>query len=123
MAGLNHAKGTHQAISEIKQIGAQVALSNPCFEVWLLLHHRDVAATPPFETCKAVGAALREALGAYSKRRLDMSQFGQDKRRLAVSRARELAQHDDGYRPANPGSQVYRILESLFADFDDRALI
>jgi GT2 family glycosyltransferase len=31
--------GTLQALQEARQAGLEVAVSNPCFELWLLLHH------------------------------------------------------------------------------------
>jgi len=38
----HHRKGFIQAIRDAKQRGVHVALSKPCFELWLLLHHGEI---------------------------------------------------------------------------------
>lgn len=58
------------ALRTAKQNGIHVALSKPCFELWLLLHHVDEGVAATFPDCTAVVAELRRVLGAYNKTRL-----------------------------------------------------
>lgn len=47
-------------------IGVELAVSNPCFEFWLLLHHKNCAA--PLPCCKDVMTRLRKCLPGYDLR-------------------------------------------------------
>jgi hypothetical protein len=44
--------------------GLKVALSNPCFELWLLLHFRD---NPGMQSCDRITHMLREFIPGYQK--------------------------------------------------------
>src|SRR5665213_2946471 len=55
----NHKKGLIQAIDEARQRGYRVAMSHPCFDLWLLLHHEEVVLGTIFAGCDAVGARIR----------------------------------------------------------------
>ncbi len=92
-----------------KQYG--IALNNPCFELWLLLHFSNVEPTTAL-TCSEVDSRLSEVAGGYSKR------FGCHKRptaemvHAAVSRAKSLPGSLEQIRNG-PGSGVFQIIESL----------
>lgn len=53
------------SIERAQDAGHHVAWSNPCFEIWLLLHFQPTC--PPFETSAAVGAALRHHMPDFKK--------------------------------------------------------
>jgi hypothetical protein len=88
-----------------------LAVSNPCFELWLLLH---------FDECKAHvdGAAdaalrLRRHLPAYDKTRLDFADFAAGVTD-AVRRARTL---DDGTQVGrNPSSGVWKLVSMVMEE-------
>ncbi|HZM78073.1 MAG TPA: RloB family protein [Candidatus Limnocylindrales bacterium] len=79
-----------------------LAVSNPCFEYWLLLHHDDCGA--PFLRCDEVSLRLPKVVGGYDKRRLRFSDF-MNGLEDAVKRAK---QRDPTGRDhaANPSSGV-----------------
>lgn len=45
--------------------------SNPCFEIWLLLHVRDVDANDQLTKCDEAVQRLRDTLGEYSGRTIN----------------------------------------------------
>jgi hypothetical protein len=53
--------------------GIRLAVSNPCFEYWLLLHHAESAA--PEVSCGPVVDRLRQHLPAYDKGALSFADF------------------------------------------------
>jgi hypothetical protein len=63
-----------QVVKEAKEAGYGLAISNPCFEVWLLCHF----LSPPdtVRGCGEIETLLRTTLGgSYNKARLDTSAF------------------------------------------------
>jgi hypothetical protein len=90
--------------------GIEVALSNPCFELWLLLHFRD---SPGMQGRKDVSRLLRKQLGAYDKR-VDFVAY-QPGYAAAVERAKrlEFAARLDGEEGRNPTTGVHRLTESV----------
>lgn len=89
-----------------------VAVSNPCFELWALLHFQDQQAHVARERLRRV---LRKYLPEYEKR-LDFKRMhsGFDS---ACARAKQLGaeaeRHGDAHR--NPSTGVYRLTEALRA--------
>jgi RloB-like protein len=71
----NHARGKQlpDALTLATSEGISVALSNPCFEFWLLLHY--VYTTKPFADPQAVIAALREHDDGYEKDDLPLDEL------------------------------------------------
>lgn len=102
--------------------GYHVAISNPCFEVWLCFHleacnHDAVrqASQPqgvgnsPGENLKRL---LRQTLGSYNEARPDPAIF-HPHRSYATARAREHDDLSDDHLPPCPGTRVYLLVESL----------
>ena len=58
---------------KIKRFHLRMAISNPCFEIWLYLHIRDINSRP--NNCKTAERMLREEIGAYNKSNPDMDIF------------------------------------------------
>lgn len=86
-----------------------LAVSNPCFELWLLLHHTDCRAY--CNGCQEVHRRLRRFVPRYDKTRLDFAQFaeGVDD---AVRRARDLDPSGTAYEK-NPSTSVWRVVDSI----------
>jgi hypothetical protein len=61
-----HIKNLAQVIQLCRQKGIQVALSNPCFELWLLLHFAEFPSEAKL-TCAEIEKRLRKAAGSYDK--------------------------------------------------------
>jgi hypothetical protein len=95
---------------EAKQKKYGLAISNPCFEVWLCLHLMDLS--PDDHTCKDFEKRLKTILGKYNKSRLDVSVY-QEKIGEAIDRAKNLHPDQQEYWPTTIGSHVYRLVEAF----------
>lgn len=112
----NHCSGTIRSLDTARQNGFGIAVSNPCFEVWLLLHNAPLTLADAFSSPSAVEARLREQLGGYNKTKLPTTLFQISRLPDAIRHARLLETDPDdprSYQPQNPGTRVYRILESI----------
>jgi hypothetical protein len=106
----------HPNIKEAKQKAEsnriRLAISNPCFEVWLTLHFADCAA--PLSTDKAV-ADRKKCDGSHNKH--INPELYMDKRKTAVDRARQLAKrHVSGgsdFPSNNPSSGMYELVAAI----------
>ncbi len=105
------------------QKGYMLAVSNPCFELWLLLHLRSLNAYPPetlaeFRANPRIGVGRRRLdvelitiLGEYNKSNLKTQHFLphiED----AIGRAKELDNLDHRW-PDDLGSRVYLLAEEI----------
>jgi hypothetical protein len=106
----NHLPNLLQVLQHCRQAGYDVALSNPCFELWLLLHFTTLPANTI--TCNAVSDALSAAAGGYSKEGGCQATITGEMVDQAVERATHL---DAGSAeiPVAPTTRIYRILNLL----------
>jgi hypothetical protein len=111
----SHVSNYMTAIQEARDEGFFVAVSNPCFDLWLLLHHESISAAP-FATCGEVGARIRARLGAFNKTRLSPDHYTIEKAIEAIGRAKQLTPDVSSYRPTNPGCQVWALVEKVLTD-------
>ena len=90
-----------------------LAVSRPCFELWLYLHH--AAATEKLEgmSCRKLTAELRIAAGGYSKTALDTDSYRPHVSE-AVARAQELDVLPQERWPNQLGTRVYRVIEAIW---------
>lgn len=98
-------------IAEAEKGGIELALSTPCFEVWLILHLDGCAR--PFQTADEAKKKLSRMLPDWSESETRYSDF---KRGVfqACDRARRLeADTDDPMR--NPSTGVWRLVERILA--------
>ncbi len=96
--------------SRTSQKGYGLAISNPCFEIWLYLHFLDVGS--PNLSCQKIVALLRKHLGGYKKTNLDVEIY----RPLvtsAIRRAKGLHSNPSERWPSSTGTHVYKIVEGL----------
>lgn len=98
-----------------------LAISTPCFEIWLLLHLSDLTAThyeidPTIEGKANRKAAqncekeLRKVLGSYNKTKIPMDKFLPHVQK-AIERARGKETNHDW--PIEIGTKVYKVIEKL----------
>lgn len=109
-----HLKGTLQALQAARQAGFELAISNPCFEVWLLLHHTSIAPGIAFPSANAVVDAVKAAVSGYHKDEIRKGMFPLANVPEAIQRARTLEKNPDepeGYWPESTGTRIYRLLE------------
>lgn len=86
-----------------------VAVSNPCFELWLLLHF--VKHTAHLSDYASLRPKLARHLGNYDKNRLNTALF-RDGVSDAVERARELDPTGAAFQ-LNPSTGVWRLVERI----------
>ncbi|GMM59878.1 RloB family protein [Novosphingobium pituita] len=90
--------------------GFGVALSNPCFEIWLLLHYSD--SVPEKLKSSEAESLLKKARGSYNKSSYDPKDFV-EKIPSAIINARSLDANPSDRWPNKTGSRIYRIIESI----------
>ncbi|MFG2600543.1 RloB family protein [Streptomyces sp. NPDC048462] len=95
-----------QALRDADRHHVGIALSNPCFEVWLLLHFTDHRKHAPSYD-GLVPILNKHTPGGYSKTDLDFRHY-QDGWREAVRRARQLAP-EGKEREANPSTGMWKL--------------
>lgn len=95
--------------------GIHLAISNPCFELWLILHHQDFTRFASTEEVERKSRLLDKRAG----KSIDASLY-MPKRKEAARRAEILAAHHerDGivFPKDNPSSGMYQFLRSVEKD-------
>jgi hypothetical protein len=112
-----HIKNLVRVIQECGQKGIQVALSNPCFELWLLLHFAEFPADDKL-TRAEVEKRIREAVGAYDKTKVYNLRIDNERVRSAAKRSADN-QRASSEIPDRPQTAVHRIIQHLL----DRGII
>jgi len=109
---------THGELENVRETARarkfDVAYSNPCFEVWLILHH-EYTARPM--TAKEAEARLRKHIDGYHKS-MDVYYLLCDIQPQAMKNADLLKKHHDGAssgRPENPSTSVDLLVQELNA--------
>ncbi|GLH99201.1 RloB family protein [Phytohabitans aurantiacus] len=94
------------ALAEARRRGVSLAVSNPCFELWLLLHHDK--CTSHCTGYADVAGRLRKHVPGYDKARLDFADYaaGVDD---ATARAKALGVD----HAVNPSTGVWRLVETI----------
>ncbi len=103
----------HNAFTKAKDNNIQRAITNPCFEYWLLLHfeHPDDI----FDGCKKAESKLKKYISEYQKGKDASKYFTLDKTKVAVERAKTICRsipEDDKYHSTS--SDLYKLVEVLF---------
>lgn len=107
-----HLPNLLQVIQRCRKAGYHVALSHPCFELWLLLHFAELP--PDAETCAKVVAHLIIAAGGYSKVGGCVGPITAEMVQGAVVRASRLDLNTPDI-PTSPTTRVYQILQLLIS--------
>ena len=119
----NHKTEFEKAIQECEKKGYKYAISNPFFEIWLLLHHDEVSEedrkyavtkTHPYEATDHFRIRLTEK-GAplRDQKHLKFEHYSDEKIRLAVQRAKELVKGKEEKIPSDYGIYMYQIIEEI----------
>lgn len=107
-----HIKNLKQVVAHCRKKGVQVAISNPCFDLWLLLHFADFPVTSPL-TCKDVQRQLRQVIGQYNKTRVFALPIDDNGVQNAIDRSK--AHSSSVGIPQTTSTAVHLIIEDLVA--------
>ncbi len=111
---LNHRASYIKAISDACQRGIQVALSNPSFELWLLLHHIEETGVRSLLSAREVESRLREVIGEYNKTKLNPAHFPLSTVATACERAARLGEGvGGGHNPDGNKTDVHLLIRSI----------
>jgi hypothetical protein len=114
-----HLRSFSQAIQEAKNLGSHVALSKPCFEFWLLLHHLepDEPRLGQVTNAKSATKLLQETLDGYNKYKLDPESFPLALVPRAMMSARQIDEKvEGGDIPQGNTSRVYLLWEQIIGN-------
>lgn len=113
----SHVEGFLSALQSARQQGIFVALSRPCFEVWLALHYLDdYEELTKMQNAQEVGEMLKRMLGQYNKRKIDTSGLSFERVARAWKNGRELdSTVGGGDIPEGVTSRVYKVWEAIVA--------
>jgi hypothetical protein len=101
------------ALQQAVQKGHQLALSNPCFECWLIMHFTEPPSLPQRPSLSSsYKSELRKILGAYNEANLDVERF-RPRIADAVARAERYDTPPADRIPRYPGSHVYKLVCKL----------
>jgi hypothetical protein len=97
------------ARSAAGEASIRLAISHPCFEYWLLLHHTYSSA--PMPRCSAAEAMLRKHVRSYDKTRLRFADF---ERTVAdaVMRGKQSDATGENWQK-NPSTNVWQLVERI----------
>ncbi len=91
-----------------QKVDRYVAVSKPCFEIWLVLHEQD----PKDCSKKACQSYFQENI-AYRNKRIRMNWLTAEKLSNAVTRAKARDISNQGIVPDVPTSRVYKLIENI----------
>jgi len=112
----SHLREFTRILKEAREKGVSVALSKPCFELWLLLHHLDKSAVHELTNAKETETALRKVIGEYNKTNLKQEHYPLDALKKAYLSAKALDQLTGGSDiPESNTSRVYLLWQAIFA--------
>lgn len=106
-----HIQNLVEVVKLCRQKGIKVALSNPCFDLWLLLHFAEFPDENPL-TCREVGERLRAAVGHYNKSKVFNLPITDLLVRDAIRRSKAKEPRPDDI-PNDVCTSVHRIIEDL----------
>lgn len=103
-----------------------LAMSNPCFEIWLILHLKDINEFDEEEKVKIMtNKKVSNSKNYIDKILSEIQGRGYNKRpnpqvflpltRTAIRRAKELNDENQDY-PKQLGTHIYKLIEKLIAD-------
>lgn len=112
----SHVRTFISAIKKAKQKGVKVALSKPCFELWLLLHHCDIDDVISLNDAQQTGTLLNKVLGGYNKRKLKLEHYPETSVAKACGCAKALDKSvSGGVIPSDNTSRVYLLWEAIIS--------
>ncbi len=107
----NHIRNLVEVAKRCKQKGIDVALSNPCFDLWLLLHF-DAFPSATTLTSSQIGDLIRGKVANFNKTKIYNLPFSESSIRNAIERSRNNFVQSDVI-PGKPQTAIHLIIEEL----------
>lgn len=107
----NHIANLTGVLRECRQNEIRFALSNPCFDFWLLLHFADFPGDNEL-TCEEVGKRLRAAAGGYDKTKVYNLPIDNERVLAAVMRSAKN-QPCNSEIPDQPQTAVHLLIQDM----------
>ena len=104
-----------QALRLAQQTGINVAVSNPCFEIWAVFHYRDHAGPIKAHGCQRLLEQLCESYQKGSGKLFKDADVIRTKHDAAVQRGKQSL-HDrekEGDPRGNPSTSMHVLMESI----------
>lgn len=117
-----HGQKFSQALSQIKQktfknVNFSAITSNPCFEVWVILHYepltRPMTASGNNTAAQEVARYLKKYIPEYEKGRKDLYSIIGDETERAINYSKRLSRENADSDSANPSTQMHELIEYL----------
>lgn len=108
----NHIQNLVEVARLCRQKGIQVALSNPCFELWLLLHFAEFPTQNA--SCSQLGDQIRKVVGSYNKAKVFNLPITDTGVADAIRRSKANFDVTDSI-PTKLQTAVHRVIEDLVA--------
>ena len=109
----SHKSGLIQAIEDAHRRGYFIAMSRPCFDLWLLLHHENVSAGVEYVTGDEIATRIRQIVGEFNKTNLKKDHYKIVQVQMALDRARSLDANELGLWPEKTATRVYLLVDEL----------
>ncbi len=110
----SHVRSFVATIKRAQKKNINIALSKPCFELWLLLHHENESVVGSLSNASDVARALRAKLGQYDKTKLKQKDYPLNTVPDAVKRAEKLDESvTGGDIPQENTSRVYLLWKAI----------
>jgi hypothetical protein len=107
-------KNAIHSINTSETKGIVDASSQPCFEIWILLHF--IMTTAEFKDCSEVEKAIKGHLKMYSKKTFTGEELYfkfKDKTSIAIKNAKSLKAQNKSNDSANPATNIHLLVEEL----------
>ncbi len=99
-------------VENIQKNYYKLALSNPRFELWLLLHHRDVKSDENLKGRNKIEVEIRKLTGEFNKGNLKEEHY-MESYQQAILRARILDDNPSESWQKRNGTRVYQVIEDI----------
>ena len=110
----NHFASYEKALSEARRIGVHIAISCPCFEVWLAFHHSPVDEVVKLATAELCSQHLSKVTNGYNKTQLREEAFPIETLPEAYHRAvKRDAEVVGGDKPDGVTTRVYQVWHNI----------
>jgi len=103
-----------------KKANIEIALSNPCIELWFLLHYKEVHSQISVQDSLS---KLKEFIPNYKKGKIDYTILSKNTQK-AISNAKKLNETHEKNKinlittKSNPSTQVFKLIESIDKKID-----